>query len=90
MVDPEVDGVMIINMLKSTFFKPEEAAEIAEFVRRYDKPVVDVPAGGKDYFVVRDVLRGTGLPSFDLPEKAARVLKNLYFFHLALRNKCKR
>ena len=29
LADPEVDGVMVINMLKSTFFEPEEAAESA-------------------------------------------------------------
>ncbi len=87
--DPEVDGVMVINMLKSTFFDPEGASIIAKVVSDSQKPVVDVPAGGEDYFKVRDVLKGTDLPAYDLPEKAAKVLRLLYDLHLALQKKKK-
>jgi len=87
LMDPEVDGVMVINMLKSTFFEPEEASEIAKVVTQYNKPVVDVPAGGEDYFKVREVLKSTSLPVYDLPEKAAKVLRLLYDYHCALGKK---
>ena len=85
--DPEVDGVMVINMVKSTFFEPGEAAAIARVVKGSAKPIVDVPAGGEDYIKVREVLKDTGLPAYDLPEKAARVLRLLYEQHLALKKK---
>ena len=78
---------MVINMLKSTFFQPEEARIIAKVVKGSAKPVVDVPAGGKDFFRVQRELAGTGLPAYDLPEKAARVLRFLYDQHLALEKK---
>ena len=85
--DPEVDGVMVINMLKSTFFQPGEAMVIAEVASRHSKPVVDVPAGGEDYFKVREVLKDSGLPTYNLPGKAAKVLRLLYDYHEALEKK---
>jgi len=76
--DPNVDGVMVINMLKSTFFEPEDAVAVAATAAKYsDKPVVDVPAGGEDFTFIREVLRDTALPVYNLPEKAARALKAL-------------
>lgn len=85
--DPEVDGVMVINMLKSTFFEAHEAVAIAEIVKAFEKPVVDVPAGGEDYRLVKQVLEKTDLPVYDLPEKAAKVLRFLFDQHLALGKK---
>jgi acyl-CoA synthetase (NDP forming) len=76
--DSKVDGVMVINMLKSTFFKPEDAWVIAETAKKYpNKPVVDVPAGGEDFVSVHEVLKDTYLPLYNLPEKAAKALKAL-------------
>lgn len=76
--DPNVDGVMVINMLKSCFFEPEDAAAVAETAEKHpDKPVVDVPAGGEDFIFVQKVLRKTSLPVYNLPEKAAAALKSL-------------
>jgi len=75
--DANVDGVMVINMLKSTFFEPEDSLAVAATAAKYNKPVVDVPAGGEDFTLVREVLRDTALPAYNLPEKAARALKAL-------------
>jgi len=76
--DANVDGVMVINMLKSTFFEPEDALAIVETASKHpDKPVVDVPAGGEDFTLVQKVLRETAVPVYNLPEKAARALRNL-------------
>ncbi len=73
--DPNVDGVMVINMLKSCFFEPEDAWTIVEASKKHpDKPIVDVPAGGEDFGLVCEVLRGTGVPIYNLPEKAASAL----------------
>jgi acyl-CoA synthetase (NDP forming) len=76
--DPNVDGVMLINMLKSCFFEPEDALVIAEIADKHkDKPVVDVPAGGEDFISVQKVLRKTRIPVYNLPEKAAKALRTL-------------
>jgi acyl-CoA synthetase (NDP forming) len=83
--DPNVDGVMIINMLKSCYFKPEDALAIAETVEKHPKkPVVDVPAGGEDFALVYRILRDTNIPLYNLPEKAAKALKTLQTYHTVL------
>jgi acyl-CoA synthetase (NDP forming) len=83
--DPNVDGALVINMLKSCYFKPEDAPAIAETVEKHPtKPVVDVPAGGEDFALVYDALRDTNIPLYNLPEKAARALKALRTYHATL------
>jgi acyl-CoA synthetase (NDP forming) len=80
--DPNVDGVLVINMLKSCFFEPEDAVAIVEIAKKYSgKPVVDVPAGGEDFTMVYQVLRDTSIPVYNLPEKAAKALKTLRIYH---------
>jgi acetyl-CoA synthetase (ADP-forming)/acetyltransferase len=79
LADPNVDGVMIINMLKSRALKPEDLEIIAKVTKKSkDKPVVDVTVGGEDPVLVRGVLREKGIPTYDLPEKAARALSALH------------
>ena len=80
--DPNVDGVLVINMLKSCFFEPEDAVAIAEIAEKHSgKPVVDVPGGGEDFTMVYHVLRDTSIPVYNLPEKAVRALKTLRTYH---------
>jgi len=80
--DPNVDGVMVINMLKSCFFEAEDAVAVAETAKSHpDKPVVDVPAGGEDFTLVYKVLRDTNIPVYNMPEKAAKALKALRIYH---------
>jgi len=84
--DPNVDGVMVINMLKSCFFEPEDALTVAHAVKKHkDKPVVDVPAGGEDFTLVQEALQGSNVPVYNLPEKAAKVLKTLRMYNKVLR-----
>jgi acyl-CoA synthetase (NDP forming) len=79
--DRNVDGVMVINMLKSTFFEPEDAVVISEISRKYPaKPIADVPAGGEDFALVQKVLKDTNIPVFNLPEKAAKALRALRLY----------
>lgn len=78
LADKNVDGVLIINMLKSCFFEPKDAKVIPKIAAKYpDKPVVDVPAGGEDFALVYKVLGNTNIPLYNLPEKAAKALKVL-------------
>ena len=79
--DSNVDGVMVINMLKSTFFEPEDALAVVKAAAKYgDKPLVDVPAGGEDFALVQKVLRNTSVPVYNLPEKAAKALRVLRLY----------
>ncbi|MFQ5999846.1 MAG: acetate--CoA ligase family protein [Candidatus Bathyarchaeia archaeon] len=83
--DPNVDGVLVINMLKSCFFEPEDAVAIAEVAKKHpSKPVVDVPAGGEDFTLVHKTLRDTDIPLYNLLEKAAKALKTLRTYHKTL------
>jgi acyl-CoA synthetase (NDP forming) len=78
LADNNVDGVVIINMLKSCFFEPKDAKVIPKVVKKYPgKPVVDVPAGGEDFALVFKVLGNTNIPLYNLPEKAVKALKVL-------------
>lgn len=79
LADPNVDGVMVINMLKSPVLKPEDLEVVAKATKKYkEKPVVDVTVGGEDPVLVRGVLMEKGIPTYDLPEKAAKAMKALY------------
>ncbi|MEM3700891.1 MAG: CoA-binding protein [Candidatus Bathyarchaeia archaeon] len=76
--DKNVDGVLIINMLKSCFFEPEDAKIIPKVAKKYpNKPVVDVPAGGEDFALVFKVLGNSNIPLYNLPERAVKALKVL-------------
>lgn len=78
LADKNVDGVLVINMLKSTFFEPKDAKVIPKTAAKYPrKPVVDVPAGGEDFSLVYKVLCNTRIPVYNLPEKAVKALKAL-------------
>ncbi|MEM1540760.1 MAG: hypothetical protein QXJ07_05200, partial [Candidatus Bathyarchaeia archaeon] len=78
LADKNVDGVLVINMLKSCFFEPEDAKVIPEVTAKYpNKPVVDVAAGGEDYELVCRVIGESNLPVYNLPEKGVKALKIL-------------
>jgi acyl-CoA synthetase (NDP forming) len=76
-----VDGAIIINMLKSCFFEPEDAKVIPKVTVKYpNKPVVDVPAGGEDFARVHKVLSKSNVPLYNLPERAVKALKALRIY----------
>ncbi|MGA3191796.1 MAG: CoA-binding protein [Candidatus Bathyarchaeia archaeon] len=78
LADKNVDGVLVINMLKSTFFEPYDSRVIPRIASRFPrKPVVDVPAGGEDFAKVYEVLGRSSVPLYNLPEKAARAMRVL-------------
>jgi acyl-CoA synthetase (NDP forming) len=78
LADKNVDGVLVINMLKSTFFEPRDSRVIPRIASRFPrKPVVDVPAGGEDFAKVYEVLGRSSVPLYNLPEKAVRAMRVL-------------
>ncbi len=80
--DPEVDGVMLIDMMKSTYFKPEYARVFRDIVAGSKIPVVNVVPGGGDFEKIATELQGSGIPCFDTPAKGARALKHLHQYWL--------
>jgi acyl-CoA synthetase (NDP forming) len=88
--EDEVDGVLVINMLKSCLTQPEDAKVIVQVAKEYPgKPLVDCVPGGEDYDKVRGTLSGTRIPVFNAPEKAVFALKVLseYGQYLSRTNK---
>jgi acyl-CoA synthetase (NDP forming) len=78
LADDNVDGVLVINMLKSCFFEPEDAKVIPEVAAKYpNKPVVDTAAGGEDFELVYGVIGESSIPIYNLPEKGVKALKVL-------------
>jgi acyl-CoA synthetase (NDP forming) len=78
LADHNVDGALVINMLKSTFFEPNDAKAILKAASKYKgKPIVDVPAGGEDFVKVHRVLGRTNIPVYNLPDKAVKALRVL-------------
>jgi len=78
LADDNVDGILVINMLKSCFFEPEDAKVIPEVAAKYqNKPVVDVAAGGEDFELVYGVIGESSIPVYNLPEKGVKALKVL-------------
>ncbi|MCS7123883.1 MAG: CoA-binding protein [Candidatus Bathyarchaeota archaeon] len=81
LADENVDGVLVINMLKSCFFEPEDAKVIPKVAAKYpNKPVVDVPAGGEDFELVYKVIGDSPIPLYNLPEKGVKALKALRLY----------
>ncbi len=87
LADPNVDGVMVINMLKSCFFQPQDALGFPKITKKFNKPVVDVTAGAEDFQLVTDQLIETTIPTYDLPDKAAKALAVLYHYYKILETK---
>jgi acyl-CoA synthetase (NDP forming) len=86
--DKNVNGVLIINMLKSTFFEPKDSRVIPRVVSKFPrKPVVDVPAGGEDFTKVYELLHRSKVPLYNLPEKAAKALSVLRAYGRILERK---
>jgi acyl-CoA synthetase (NDP forming) len=76
--EEEVNGVLVINMLKSCLTLPEDVLILPELANRYPtKPIVDCIPGGEDYKRIRDLLSKTRIPVFNAPEKAVFALRIL-------------
>ncbi len=81
LADPNVDGILVINMLKPCSLEPKDTSVVAEVARKFkDKPVVDVAMGGENYALVHEVLRNTDVPTYNLPDRAVRALRALYLY----------
>lgn len=76
--DKGVDGIMVINVIRSSLFGPEDLRKLSDVAKKSkDKPIIDVVMCGEDYTIAREILTNTGLPVYSQVEEAARVLKML-------------
>jgi acyl-CoA synthetase (NDP forming) len=76
--EEEVNGVLVINMLKSCLTQPEDVKVLPELADRFpDKPIIDCVPGGDDYRKIREVLAETRIPVFNAPDKAVFAMKVL-------------
>jgi acyl-CoA synthetase (NDP forming) len=79
--DPQVDGVMVVIGLNSCQLEPKEMGLLSDVARKVrEKPIVGVTIGGDWYIAVRDVLRGTDVPVYDLPERGVKALRALRWY----------
>jgi acetyltransferase len=76
--EEEVNGVLVINMLKSCLTQPEDVKVLPELAKRFpDKPIIDCIPGGDDYLKIREILSDTNVPVFNTPDKAVFAMKIL-------------
>ncbi len=76
-----VDGVVVVNELKSTFLKLEDFQEITKAMKKSKNiPVVDIVMCRKDCALVREKLQDKDVCVYASPRKAAQALCALYSY----------
>ncbi len=83
LADPGVDGVILLTV-PPTFLRPEElGTRVGEVARKHKKPVLACLLAGNWVKQARQTLETAGVPTFDMPERAARAMSNMVKrFHL--------
>jgi acetyl coenzyme A synthetase (ADP forming)-like protein len=77
LADPGVDGVVHLSV-PPTFLQPKKMGELtAEVVSACNKPVTICYLAGDWVQPAREALEKCGVPTFDMPERAARAMVNL-------------
>lgn len=77
LADPGVDGVVHLSV-PPTFLRPERLGQLtAEAVKGAKKPVTVCYLAGAWVQPARQALEDAGIPTFDMPERAARAMVNM-------------
>ena len=78
--DENVDAVLLISV-PPTFLKPEEIAQHintkAELAKQLEKPIFACFLAGKWINEACKMMESEGIPTFEMPQRAARALSNL-------------
>ncbi|HID74025.1 MAG TPA: hypothetical protein EYP43_03125 [Thermoplasmata archaeon] len=82
--DPNVDGVIVINQLKSCLLRPSDVDAFIPALARSEKPVVDVVPGGTDLRLLRERFVGAGIPVYGDPQYAVEAMEALHRYSLVL------
>ncbi|MGI6128499.1 MAG: acetate--CoA ligase family protein [bacterium] len=77
LADPGVDGVVHLSV-PPTFLQPKKMGELtADIVSVFDKPVTVCYLAGEWVQPAREALEQRSVPTFEMPERAARAMVNL-------------
>ena len=77
LADPGVDSVLLMSVPPS-FLEPNDLAEaVVKVNEKYDKPVLTCLLAGDWVKEARLIMENKKMPTFDMPERAARALINM-------------
>ena len=75
--DENVDGIIHLSVLP-TFLNPKLMGEMsAEAIKQYDKPVTVCYLAGEFVQEGREALENAGIPTFEMPDRAAKAMINM-------------
>ena len=84
--DPEIGGAVVIASHHAPTIMDDAVEMIAETVERYQKPVTVCDIGGTEMATtMRAAFEKRGVPSYEVPERAARALWALIYYGTYLR-----
>ncbi len=87
LADPEIGGLLLIPTHQTPTILDDVVGKIAKTVRKYGKPVTVCDMGAAE--MAQTMLRGyekRGVPSFDVPDRAARALWALSYYGTYLKS----
>lgn len=87
LADPEIGGLLLIPTHQTPTILDDVVEKIAKTVRKYGKPVTVCDMGAAE--MAQTMLRGyekRGVPSFDVPDRAARALWALSYYGTYLKS----
>lgn len=85
--DPEIGGLVLIILHHAPTILDDAAGKIAKSVPKYKKPVTVCDMGGTEMAeMMRMAFEKRGLPSYSVPERAARALWALVYYGTYLRD----
>jgi acyl-CoA synthetase (NDP forming) len=85
--DPEIGGLVLITMHHAPTILDDAADKIAKTVPKYKKPVTVCDMGGTEMAeTMRMAFEKRGIPSYSVPERAARALWALIYYGTYLRD----
>lgn len=75
--DDGVDGIIHLSV-PPTFLDPKKMGQMsADVIRKYDKPVTVCYLAGDWVQEAREALESAGIPTFDMPDRAAKAMINM-------------
>ena len=80
--DKNIDMILCITLFQTVSLEPSVVDVLAEFKKKYDKPLVVCTTGGHYVHKRVHALEHHAIPVFETPDLAARALKQLYTYSL--------
>lgn len=77
---PAVDSVLVILTPQIMTEEIETARSIIQLQKKYNKPIVTSFMGGREVAAARTLLQKNGIPNYETPERAIRVLSSMALY----------